>query len=269
MAAAAAVVVAGSGSPQKQQQQQLTQQQPSGQAETALQYSFRHQQPLTIQMPMQTGISPNHSTLPVAAALPAAQLPSAVPPAYPMAPQFAASPTSAQSAAQMAAIMAAASAAANSQSIAAQQNNNSVFYSPMHQVHMSTEDPTGQAAAAAMYAAQTAAAANAASQQQVVYIPSTDHSSYLYGTLQPDPFQTASAASESALIMPNAKDSSSHMASPSSTSSSCGSNYSAMMYHQQQQQPQYSQPYQPTTFYSPVASPASPACHAEVRISKG
>ena len=220
-------------------------------------------------MPMQTGISPNQSTLPAAAALPAAQLPSAVPPAYPMAPQFAASPTSAQSAAQMAAIMAAASAAANSQSIAAQQNNNSVFYSPMHQVHMSTEDPTGQAAAAAMYAAQTAAAANAASQQQVVYIPSTDHSSYLYGTLQPDPFQTASAASESALIMPNAKDSSSHMASPSSTSSSCGSNYSAMMYHQQQQQPQYSQPYQPTTFYSPVASPASPACHAEVRISKG
>ena len=220
---------------------------------------------------MQTGISPNQSSLPAAAAaaLPAAQLPSAVPPAYPMAPQFAASPTSAQSAAQMAAIMAAASAAANSQSIAAQQNNNSVFYSPMHQVHMSTEDPTGQAAAAAMYAAQTAAAANAASQQQVVYIPSTDHSSYLYGTLQPDPFQTASAASESALIMPNAKDSSSHMASPSSTSSSCGSNYSAMMYHQQQQQPQYSQPYQPTTFYSPVASPASPACHAEVRISKG
>ena len=269
MAAAAAVVVAGSGSPQKQQQQQLTQQQPSGQAETALQYSFRHQQPLTIQMPMQTGISPNQSSLPATAALPAAQLPSAVPPAYPMAPQFAASPTSAQSAAQMAAIMAAASAAANSQSIAAQQNNNSVFYSPMHQVHMSTEDPTGQAAAAAMYAAQTAAAANAASQQQVVYIPSTDHSSYLYGTLQPDPFQTASAASESALIMPNAKDSSSHMASPSSTSSSCGSNYSAMMYHQQQQQPQYSQPYQPTTFYSPVASPASPACHAEVRISKG
>ena len=63
---------------------------------------------------------------------------------------------------------------------------------------------------------------------------------------------------------------SSHMASPSSTSSSCGSNYSAMMYHQQQQQqPQYSQPYQPTTFYSPVASPASPACHAEVRIPKG
>lgn len=156
---------------------------------------------------MQTGISPNQSSLPVAAALPAAQLPPAVPPAYPMAPQFAASPTSAQSA-QMAAIMAAASAAANSQSIAAQQNNNSVFYSPMHQVHMSTEDPTGQAAAAAMYAAQTAAAANAASQQQqVVYIPSTDHSSYLYGTLQPDPFQTASAASESALIMPNAKDS--------------------------------------------------------------
>lgn len=158
---------------------------------------------------MQTGISPNQSSLPsaAAAALPAAQLSSAVPPAYPMAPQFAASPTSAQSA-QMAAIMAAASAAANSQSIAAQQNNNSVFYSPMHQVHMSTEDPTGQAAAAAMYAAQTAAAANAASQQQqVVYIPSTDHSSYLYGTLQPDPFQTASAASESALIMPNAKDS--------------------------------------------------------------
>ena len=155
---------------------------------------------------MQTGISPNQSSLPVAAALSAAQLPPAVPPAYPMAPQFAASPTSAQSA-QMAAIMAAASAAANSQSIAAQQNNNSVFYSPMHQVHMSTEDPTGQAAAAAMYAAQTAAAANAASQQQVVYIPSTDHSSYLYGTLQPDPFQTASAASESALIMPNAKDS--------------------------------------------------------------
>ena len=74
--------------------------------------------------------------------------------------------------------------------VAAQNNNNSVYYSPL-QVH------TGEDAmhAAAMYAAAQTAQAAAASQQQVIYMPSTaDHtSSYLYNpTLQPDPFQMTS-----------------------------------------------------------------------------
>ena len=122
--------------------------------------------------------------------------------------------------------------------------------------------------AAAMYAAQTAQLTAASQQQQVVYMPSTaDHtSSYLYnpaaGTLQPDPFQTSP---DTFIMPPSAKDSGSHgLASPSSTSSSCGSNYSAMMFQPQLQPTTY----QTAAFYSPTA-PSTPTACAEVRFQSG
>ena len=267
---AAAAAVAVSPSPHQHCNQ------PHQHDATSLQYSIRNQQPLMIQMPsnvaiqsVQQTVCPAPSaveTVKVAAPAPAGTVPMLQTIPQAAAQNYSVSPNCIPS---MATLMSAPSGTvtANGHSnvtpnpVAAQNNNNSVYYSPL-QVH------TGEDAmhAAAMYAAAQTAQAAAASQQQVIYMPSTpDHtSSYLYnptaGTLQPDPFQMTS---DNLIMPPSAKDS---LASPSSTSSSCGSNYSAMMFQPSQLQPTA---YQTAAFYSPPAATTPTANCAEVRFQSG